>query len=54
MYGALAAFGNVGGIVMPWIVGLAADRWTMHAGLATAALCPLLMGIILLFQRPHH
>ena len=52
MFGVLAAFGNLGGIAMPWIVGVAADGWGMHWGLATATLCPLFMGLILLSMRP--
>lgn len=53
MYGMLAAFGNLGGIAMPWIVGIAADQWTMRIGLGLTALCPLLMIPLLLpFNRP--
>jgi len=43
MFGALAALGNAGGIVMPWIVGWIADRSDLHWGLAVSALAPLLM-----------
>lgn len=43
MFGALAAFGNAGGIFMPWIVGVIADHSDLHYGLAVSALAPLLM-----------
>jgi fucose permease len=43
MFGALAALGNAGGIVMPWIVGWVADRSDLHWGLAVSALAPALM-----------
>lgn len=59
MFGLLGASGNLGGIVMPWIVGFTTDqgaeRWThataMRLGLSTAILCPLFMGLILLRLR---
>ena len=51
MYGALAGAGNAGAIVMPWIVGLAADHWTMSIGIATGAICPAVMWVILLGMR---
>ena len=43
MFGALAAFGNAGGIFMPWMVGVIADMSNLHYGLAVSALAPLLM-----------
>lgn len=43
MFGALAAFGNAGGIVMPWVVGWIADVRDLHWGLAFSALAPALM-----------
>lgn len=43
MFGALASFGNAGGIFMPWLVGVIADRYDLHWGLAISALAPLLM-----------
>lgn len=51
MFGMLAAFGNFGGIFMPWEVGVVADRFSLNIGIATSALCPLLMGLILLRMR---
>jgi fucose permease len=43
MFGALAALGNAGGILMPWIVGWIADAETLSLGLAASALAPALM-----------
>lgn len=43
MYAALAAFGNAGGVLMPWLVGAVADGSGLRWGLATSALAPLLM-----------
>lgn len=43
MFGALAALGNAGGIVMPWIVGWVADVSDLGWGLAVSALAPALM-----------
>lgn len=43
MYGALGAAGNLGGICMPWLVGVIADWSNLHWGLAISALAPALM-----------
>jgi fucose permease len=43
MFAALAALGNAGGIVMPWLVGWVADRSNLHWGIAVSAIAPLLM-----------
>lgn len=43
MFGALAAFGNAGGIFMPWVVGGIADVADLHWGLAVSALAPFFM-----------
>src|SRR5262249_4287837 len=51
MYGVLAAFGNAGGIFMPWGVGMIADRSGMHLGLFSAAFCPVLMIVCLIWMR---
>ena len=51
MFGMLAAFGNFGGVFMPWMVGVAADRIGMRVGLSTATLCPLFMAFLLLWMR---
>jgi fucose permease len=54
MFGVLAATGNAGGILMPWIVGVVADHANMRWGLATSTLCPALMIVLLLYLRRHH
>ena len=51
MFGLLAALGNLGGIFMPWVVGLATDRCSMRWGLSTATVCPLLMAMLLVWMR---
>ena len=43
MFAALAALGNAGGIVMPWVVGWIGDLSSLRWGLAVSALAPLLM-----------
>jgi fucose permease len=48
MFGALAAFGNAGGIFMPWVVGIIADVSNLHWGLAISALAPFFMLPIIL------
>lgn len=51
MFGVLAAFGNAGGIVMPWVVGAAADWRDLHWGLAASALAPAVMLPLVLALR---
>lgn len=51
MFGALAALGNAGGIFMPWLVGLIADRSDLRWGLAISALAPLAMIALVLRLR---
>jgi len=51
MYGMLGAFGNLGGIFMPWLVGWVADRHDLHWGLAISALAPALMLPLVLALR---
>jgi len=43
MFAALAAFGNAGGILMPWVVGAVGDLHDLRWGIATSAIAPLLM-----------
>ena len=43
MFAALAALGNAGGIVMPWVVGWIGDLSSLRWGLAVSAFAPLLM-----------
>jgi fucose permease len=51
MFGLLAAFGNLGGILMPWLVGLTSDWSSLRLGLATSTACPLLMAFVLLWMQ---
>ena len=51
MYGALGAFGNAGGIVMPWVVGWVADATTLSLGIATSAIAPAAMFPIVVWLR---
>ena len=51
MFGALAAAGNLGCIVMPWLVGIVSDHSSMRLGIATGALCPLVMAMVLLKMK---
>jgi len=52
MFAALAAMGNAGGIVMPWIVGWIGDLANLHLGLAVSAVAPLLMlPVVLILKR---
>ncbi|HCE44068.1 MAG TPA: MFS transporter [Lentisphaeria bacterium] len=51
MFGFLSTFGNFGGVFMPWVVGIIADRSSLATGLMISAACPLLMGILLLWMR---
>ena len=52
MFAALAAFGNAGGIVMPWVIGYVGDARDLHWGMATSAIAPFLMlPLILLLLR---
>src|SRR5215472_7809988 len=49
--GLLAAFGNLGGILMPWLVGVTSDWSSLRLGLATSTACPLLMALVLLWMQ---
>jgi len=51
MFGLLVAFGNLGGILMPWLVGVTSDWSSLRLGLATSTACPLLMAFVLLWMR---
>ncbi len=53
MFGFLSTFGNSGGVIMPWFVGIIADRSSLATGLMLSAACPLIMGILLLWMRRH-
>lgn len=51
MFGVLAAFGNLGGILMPWRVGVTSDWSSLRLGLATSTACPLLMAFVLMWMQ---
>jgi len=51
MFALLAAFGNLGGILMPWLVGVMSDRSSQRLGLATSTACALLMAFVLLWMQ---
>ncbi len=51
MFGILASLGNLGGMVMPWVVGSVADASDMRWGLLTAIVCPISMVLLLLWLR---
>ena len=51
MFGVLAAMGNFGGIVMPWLSGIIADHSTLALGLAASAACPAMMIVTLLMMQ---
>ncbi len=51
MFGLLAAFGNAGGICMPWIVGWVADHHNLHWGIAVSAIAPAGMMFLILALR---
>ena len=51
MFGLLAAFGNLGGILMPWLVGVTSDWSSLRLGLATSTACPLLMTFVLMWMQ---
>ena len=52
MFSALAASGNAGGVVVPWAVGLVAERADMHWALGSVVVLPLLL-IATLALVPH-
>jgi fucose permease len=51
MFGMLAAVGNIGGVFMPWMIGVMADLTNMRWGLSITALCPLVIALLLLWMR---
>jgi len=53
IFAALAAFGNAGCFLMPWVIGLVAATRGLHWGLGSAALAPALLAVVLLWlARP--
>lgn len=51
MFGLLGASGNLGGVFMPWIVGIMADRISLNLGIATSTICPFIMALLVLWMR---
>jgi len=51
MFGLLAAFGNLGGMFMPWLIGLTGDWSSLRLGLATSTACPILTAFVLLWMQ---
>lgn len=51
MFALLAAAGDTGCAVMPWLVGLIADRSSLQTGLLVAAACPAAMVLLLIGLR---
>lgn len=54
MFGLLGALGNLGGVFMPWVVGVVADHAALNLGIAVSTLCPLLMGLLLIWMGRQH
>lgn len=46
MFAVLAAFGNAGGIFMPWVVGIVGEARSLSDGIATSAIAPFLMAFL--------
>ena len=51
MFAALAALGNAGGILMPWVVGWVGDLSSLRWGLAGSVFAPLFMLPIVLVLK---
>ena len=54
MFAALAAFGNAGGIFMPWLVGWIGDASSLARGLAFSAVAPALMVPLVMLLAARH
>lgn len=52
MFSVMAAGGNFGCFVMPWVIGAIAQRTTLSLGLVSTAVCPLLLAVILVTTLP--
>jgi fucose permease len=49
MFGILALIGNIGGIIMPWAIGIVADRRTLRMGIAVDGIAAVGLLIVLAF-----
>jgi hypothetical protein len=47
MFGVLSAVGNIGGVLMPWAVGVVGDASRIGVGIAATAVCPILILVAL-------
>jgi fucose permease len=47
LFGVLAAIGNLGGVLVPWTIGIIGDSRSLGLGLAASALCPILILVFL-------
>ena len=54
MFSLLAAAGNAGCFVMPWVIGVIAHHSSLRIGLAAVTFCPLLLAAILVAVAPRH
>jgi len=53
MFGLLAAAGNIGCFIMPWLVGVVSEQTGLVYGLASITACPALLLVIVLRMRRH-
>lgn len=51
MFWLLSMLGNLGGVFMPWLTGVIAERTTLHLGIAAATFCPFLLALLLMRMR---
>ncbi len=52
MFGLLAAAGNFGCLLLPWLIGFMAEHFTLRYALAAGALCPAVLTLLPLITRP--
>ena len=53
MFGMLSGCGNLGGIIMPWLIGAIADLSSLAWGLSTGIACALALATLLRWMRRH-
>ena len=51
MFWLLSMLGNLGGVFMPWVTGVVANRSALNLGIAAATFCPLLLALLLIRMR---
>ncbi len=47
MFALLSAVGNIGGVFMPWAVGVIGDASRIGVGIGATAVCPILILVTL-------